>query len=392
MRTFALSSLLGTSAVLASDFMPGLPYLVGLGYFGLIVTFFWHERRATDHEVGITTQISAMLVFIIGTIVPSQPLFASSLAVIVSIVLALKVYTTRLVDLLMPEELIATMKLLLVTVVLLPLLPNEPVDPWGIYNPRELWLLVLMISGIGFLAYFLIRFMGARRGLTLTGILGGLASSTAVTLAMSRQVQAHPESRTVLLSSALAIMLANAFMFVRIAAAVAMVNIKLIQTLWLPFTLMAIPGMLIAFGMWLRVERYMGNKAKAEGTDNEPDLELQNPFELLPAFRFALLLMVITGGAHFLQSFFGGGAIYLAAVFGGLAETNAISPALARMELVGELTPQVATQAIVLAILTNSVVKAVLSTIIGSRQLGLYVAAGLLPIFAAGLISAFFMI
>ncbi len=393
-RTFALAALLGTVSVLAKDILEFLPYLVGTGYFLLLVAFFWHERRATDHEVGITTQVSAMVVFVVGVLVPTMPLFAASVAVIVAIVLALKRYTSRFVRLLTPAEIVSTMKFLLVTVVLLPLLPNQAVDPWGFYNPREIWLLVVLISGISFMAYFAIRFMGARRGLTLTGILGGMASSTAVTLAMSRQVRQQPESKTVLLSAALAITLANAFMFVRVTIAVGVINIALLSTLWVPFVVMAIPGTLIAITMWLLLSRHMASRTSVDEEEELPDeeLDLRNPFELVPALRFAVLLTAIIGGANFLQQIYGGGAIYVAAVFGGLAETNAISLAVARLENMGEITAQVATQAIVVAILANSFVKAGLASAIGSRRLGIYVALGLVPIMGAGLGATFFLL
>lgn len=412
-RTFALAALLGTAAVLAEEVLQGIIYVVGGGYFALLVVFFWHERRATDHEVGITTQVSAMVVFIVGVLVPSQPLLAASLAIIVAMVLSLKRYTNRLVRLLTPAEIISTMKFLLVTVVLLPLLPNRTVDPFGFYNPLEIWGLVILISGISFMAYFAIRFMGPRRGLTLTGVLGGLASSTAVTLAMARQVRSQPQSHTVMLSAAFAIMLATAFMFVRVTAAVAVINPSLIATLWVPFVAMAIPGTLIAGGMWLVLSRHMQQQAAREGegsqdidassavlpeqaseddkesSDDDPKLEIRNPFELGPALQFAVLLMIIIGVANFLQEMYGGGAIYVAAIFGGLAETNAISLALARMEGDAQLTASVATQAIVIAILANSIVKAVLATVVGSRRLGLYITCGLLPIFGVGLATAF---
>ena len=393
-RTFALAALLGTVSVLAKDVLEFLPYLVGTGYFLLLVAFFWHERRATDHEVGITTQVSAMVVFVVGVLVPTMPLFAASVAVIVAIVLALKRYTSRFVRLLTPAEIVSTMKFLLVTVVLLPLLPNQAVDPWGFYNPREIWLLVVLISGISFMAYFAIRFMGARRGLTLTGILGGMASSTAVTLAMSRQVRQQPESKTVLLSAALAITLANAFMFVRVTIAVGVINIALLSTLWVPFVVMAIPGTLIAITMWLLLSRHMASRTSVDEEEELPDeeLDLRNPFELVPALRFAVLLTAIIGGANFLQQIYGGGAIYVAAVFGGLAETNAISLAVARLENMGEITAQVATQAIIVAILANSFVKAGLASAIGSRRLGMYVALGLVPIMGAGLGATFFLL
>lgn len=395
-RTFALSSLLGTVSVIAQNILPGLPYVVGLGYFALLVAFFWHERRATEHEVGITTQISAMVVFVLGVLVPSMPMVAASIAVIVAIVLSLKRHTTTFVHLLTPAEIVSTMKFLLVTVVLLPLLPDQPVDPWGIYNLREIWLLVVLISGISFLGYFAIRFLGTSRGLVLTGVLGGMASSTAVALAMSRQVHQNPRSRTVLLSAAFAIMLANAFMFGRVTVAVAVVNLELVKTLWLPFVLMAIPGSVVAGLLWVTLVSHV--RDRPEGRD-EPatldegmTLEIRNPFELVPALKFALLLVVIIGVAKGLGQLYGSQVIYLTAIFGGLAETNAISLAVARMEAGGELSAALATQAIVIAILTNSLVKAIMSAIIGSRRLGAYVAMGLAPIMAVGLLAAFLLL
>lgn len=395
-RTFALSSLLGTVSVIAQEILPALPYVVGLGYFALLVAFFWHERRATEHEVGITTQISAMVVFVLGVLVPSMPMVAASIAVIVAIVLSLKRHTTTFVHLLTPAEIVSTMKFLLVTVVLLPLLPEEPVDPWGIYNLREIWLLVVLISGISFLGYFAIRFLGTSRGLVLTGVLGGMASSTAVALAMSRQVHLNPQSRTVLLSAAFAIMLANAFMFARVTVAVAVVNLELVKTLWLPFALMAIPGSLVAGLLWVALVSHVRDRPDGRdeppGLDEGTALEIRNPFELVPALKFALVLVVIIGVAQGLGQMYGSQAIYLTAIFGGLAETNAISLAVARMAGGGELTASLATRAIVIAILTNSLVKAGLSAIVGSRRLGAYVAMGIAPIMAVGLLSAFLLL
>ncbi|MFU8802895.1 MAG: MgtC/SapB family protein [Bradymonadaceae bacterium] len=386
-RTFALSALLGTLAVISQDISPALPIVTGAGFFILILAFFWFEHDASQGEVGITTQISALVVFLLGAMVPSNPLFAAGIAVIVASVLSIKRYTHYLVGLLKPDEVLATMKFLLVTVVLLPLLPNETVDPWGIYNPRELWLLVVLISGISFMAYFAIRFLGRSRGLVWTGILGGMASSTAVTLSMSRQVRLRRSSQEVLLSAAFAILIASAFMFLRVSIAVGIVNPSLLATLWIPFTIMAIPGSLVVGAMWYRVRLHMRQDQIAE-TDGD-ELELENPFELVPAFKFALLLILIIGAANALQAYFGDRALYLAAVFGGIAETNAISLAVARMANVSDLSDVVATRAIVIAILANSFVKAGLSAIVGSSKLGRYVALGLLPILVAGVIGLF---
>ncbi|MBA2662364.1 MAG: MgtC/SapB family protein [Bradymonadaceae bacterium] len=392
-RTFALTALLGTLSVLAQEVAPAVPYVTGVGYFLLMLAFFWHERHTVEQDVGITTQVSALLVFVLGALAPSSPVFAVGVAVVVASILSIKRFTHRFVGLLTPVEILATMKFLLVTVVLLPLLPNTTIDPWGIYNPRELWLLVVLISGISFLAYFAIRFLGTGRGFVLTGMLGGMASSTAVALAMSRQVSRRPRSQKMLLGASFAVLLANAFMFVRVTLAVGIINAKLLSTLWIPFTSMAIPGVLVAGGMWYRLTQYLRNEEarpqRPDAIDEDEELQLRNPFEFFPALKFTLLLVIIIGIANILQSIFGHSAIYVAALFGGIAETNAISLTLARMAASGDLSSTVATQAIVVAILTNSFVKAGLTALIGSKKLGIFVALGMLPILVAGIVSMF---
>ncbi len=152
------------------------------------------------------------------------------------------------------------------------------------------------------------------------------------------------------------------------------------------------------WGWWYLFKRdpHFADAAEEEegvpGEDPADDLDLQNPFELFPALRFALLLILIIGGAHVLQQLYGGGAIFVAAILGGLAETNAISLTLARMESLGTLSATVATQALVIAILANSFVKAGLAAFIGSRRLGLYVAGSLVPIMLVGLWTVFFLL
>ena len=234
--------------------------------------------------------------------------------------------------------------------------------------------------------------MGPGRGLVLTGVLGGMASSTAVTLAMSRQVHRNPESQSLLLASAFAVLLANAFMFFRVTVAVGVVNFRLLSSLWVPFVAMAIPGSLVAGGMWYRLRRHARQRTTEDDEiDSAEELDLRNPFELKPALKFALLLIVIIGVANGLQMLFGSSATYLAALFGGLAETNAISLAMARMGRGGDVSSTVATRAIVVAILANSFVKAGLSAVIGSRKLGGYVAIGLIPILIAGAAAVLFI-
>lgn len=380
-RTFALASLLGTVSTHAADILPGILYVTGAGYVALICLLLYFEFRYRKSVPGITTQVSSMLVFVLGVMVPSNPVFSAALAVIVASILSVKNYTHQFVSNLSDEEILSTMKFLLVTVVLLPVLPNAPIDPWGIYNPRELWALVVLISGITFLGYFAIRFMGRGRGLSVTGALGGLASSTAVTLSMCQRVSQAPGDRLVTLAATFAILVANAIMSVRVTIEVAVTNAELLTELWFPIVAMAVPGSIVAGALfvWLIRAQEDGGSGKEDG------LELDNPFQLGPALKFGLLFVGIIGAVEVARIFYGNSGTYLAALLSGFVGVNAISIALARMAENGNLSAIVATRGIVIAILANSLVKGAIASFLGSKKLGLYVTVGLIPMIAAGI-------
>jgi uncharacterized membrane protein (DUF4010 family) len=400
-RTFALASLLGTSSAIASqNGVPGMVYITGVGYFLMIIAYLVFEYRERDTIPGITTEVAALLVFVLGVLVPYNPLFAAALAVIVAAILSVKRHTHLLVEKLSQEEILATMKFLLVLLVLLPILPDQGMGPDGIYNPRELGYLVVLISGISFVGYFAIRFLGAKRGISLTGALGGLASSTAVTLAMGHRVNESGDDRGVRLAATFAILIANAIMSVRVTVEVAAVNSDVLETLLIPIVAMAVPGALVAAFLWYKMSKGSDEdeaESAGQSTGQPPDesvdeeLDITNPFRLGPAIKFGLLFVAIIGGVHLAREYFGNSGTYVAALISGLADADAISIAVARMADAGDVTEATATRAIVIAILANSFVKAAISAFVGSKKLGLYVVAGLLPMLAAGAIALFFI-
>lgn len=399
-RTFSLASLLGTvSAIATSEGLEGLIYITGGGFFAMIVAYLFLEYRHRKVLPGITTEVAALIVFVLGALVPTNSVLAAASGVIVAAILTIKRYTHRIVDKLSQEEILATMKFLLVTVVLLPVLPSTGFGPGDIYNPRELWFLVILISGISFVGYFAIRFMGKRRGISVTGALGGLASSTAVTLAMCQRVTEAGDDRGVRLAATFAILIANAIMSVRVTIEVAAVNAQMLELLLIPIVAMAVPGGLVAGFVWWRMTRE-ANKKGAAGEEEQPEpteedaeeeLDITNPFRLAPALKFGLLFVIIIGAVHYAREFFGSSGTYAAALISGLADADAISIAVARMAEDGDITELTATRAIVIAILANSFVKAGISAFLGSRRLGLYVAAGLVPMLAAGAVAVLMM-
>jgi uncharacterized membrane protein (DUF4010 family) len=400
-RTFSLASLLGTVSVIAADVSPAIPWVTGAGYLMFVLAFLFFEARARDTQPGITTQVSALLVYIIGAFVPTQPIFAAVIAVVVGTILSIKDWTHRIVQNLTDEEVLGTMKFLLVSVVLLPILPNEPVDPWELYNLQELWFLVVLISGISFAGYFAIRILGRDRGIALTGALGGLASSTAVTLAMGHRVRASGGRRPVELAAAFAILIASGILSLRLIVIVFAVSPELAVDLAAPLIAMAVPGVAVAGYFWWRIST---NGVEMDGPDepeaDEPDaeagestsdpqsdeeLEFDNPFELAPAVKFGLLFAVIIGGVQLAKMWMGDSGIQIAAFISGLANMDAISVTMARMVDAGQAMMDVGVRAVVIGVVANSLSKSVLALVTGSRRLCFFVVGGFLPMILTGL-------
>lgn len=186
-RTYGLIGLLGgVLGVLAENFGP---LILGLGLIGLLITLamFFLAKQLREGEWSITSLIAAILVYLLGALaVTGQVVIASSLAVVMVLLLSNKPLLHGWIQKLEAVELKAAIQLLLMSVVLLPVLPNQGYGPWEALNPHKIWWMVVLIAGISFVGYFAIKIGGARRGILFTGLFGGLASSTAVTLHLSR--------------------------------------------------------------------------------------------------------------------------------------------------------------------------------------------------------------
>lgn len=409
-RTFALASLLGTvSAIASQNGFPGLIYLTGAGYFLMILAYLFFEFREHEGIPGITTEVAALIVFVLGVLVPSNPLLAAALGVIVAAILSVKTYTHGAVEKLSQVEILATLKFLLLLVVLLPLLPDQAMGPDKIYNPRELGYLVVLISAISFAGYFAIRFMGNRRGIALTGALGGLASSTAVTLAMAGRVKASNDAAEVRAPATFAIIIANAITPVRLLIAVAVINVSVATALVLPLLAIGAPSVIIAALVWPRMKRAASEEvlptdapekdggqptdplSSAAPCENDRDetsesFGITNPFRLVPAIKFGVIFILIIGVVHLARTSFGQSGTYTASFLSGFTGVSAISIALARMQESGDATMLIATRGVILAVLANGVAKIAMCATLGSKRLGLHVALALLPIFVVGLV------
>ena len=287
--------------------------------------------------------------------------------------LSLKPTLHRWLSNLSAEEFYAALKLLLISVVLLPVLPNQGYGPWGVLNPYHIWWMVVLIAGLSFAGYIAMRAIGAERGILLTGFLGGLASSTATTLTFARLAR-HISLGRVLAAGTL---LASATMFPRVLVEVAVINPQLLPALVPPLGLMALTT--IGYGFWL----WRRHRAQTQTQTHTGTLPLHNPLELKSALQFGLLLSVILVLAEAFRAWLGETGIYLLALVSGIGDVDAITLSMARMSTV-DLPADVAARAILIATLANTLMKGLLVGMIASREMIVSFLPGLLLALVSG--------
>ncbi len=373
-RTFALLSLTGWVSALLLPTWAFAPAVL-LALIGMLVLA-QYVKSASEHGFGITTEVAALLTVTYGALVHYRMHLAVALGLVTTLILISKPWWRMVVPQLLRVELTAVLQLLIVAAIVLPLLPVEPLDPWGVLPPRSLGLFVLLVAGIGFVGYVLTRLLGASRAAGLTGLVGGLASSTAVTASMAQQARRAP---ALLKTSEVTVFTANAVMCVRVLVVTAVVSRPVALSLAAPLGAMAavmLAGTLLAS---------RGSRSKARGEVGE--LAVRNPFALLPALKWGLFLCVVLLVAHFAQQLAGSLGLLVAAVLAGLTDVDAITLASSRQVAQGTLEQGTAQLAITLAVMSNTVVKAVLARLSGGPAFGADVA----KVFAAAVAVAVLM-
>jgi uncharacterized membrane protein (DUF4010 family) len=274
------------------------------------------------------------------------------------------------------DDVYAGLRLLIATFIALPLLPNHPIDPWGALNPYKLWLLVILISSLSLVGYVLTRWLGPARGTALTGLTGGLVSSTAVTLSFSREAGETPQNTTAL---ACGILLAWTVMFMRVIVLVAAVNRKLLPEMIIPFVVMTLASG--GYAAWL----YFSDKS-IDGKAPKREVDIENPFSLTAAAKFAALFAVVLLAVKIVQEHFPPSGLYAVAALAGLTDVDAITLSMLEFAQSGEA--RVAVIAIVIASLSNTIVKCVMAFVFGGEGLGKKLLVATAVTLAAGLATA----
>jgi uncharacterized membrane protein (DUF4010 family) len=358
-RTFAISGLLGgVVAALALALGGGSVaggIVLGTGfvaYAGTITLFSRDENRSLG-VFSATTAIAGMLTFALGAYALLGDMrVAASAAVAVAVLLAAREELHGWVETITWPELRSALVLLTMTFVGLPILPDDPIGPFGGVNPREVWLIAIVLAGVSFLGYAAVKYFGARRGLLLAAAAGGLASSTAVTIASARRAAAR-EGAPRLLAAAVAV--ASAIMFLRVGAIVLALEPSLLAIV-APALLAATATALAFAGAWFLRHR-------SEPHDHA-SARFRNPFDFWSVVGFALFLAAVIVLGRAVGETFGTAGAVAGAVVAGIADVDAITVSMVRLTP-QTLAPAHAALAILAAVASDTVSKIAIGAVIG---------------------------
>ncbi|MCF8090788.1 MAG: MgtC/SapB family protein [Desulfotignum sp.] len=347
-RTFSLIGLLGGVCALVSRQIT--PWFIVAGFLGicaLIIAAHILEVRA-NKDVGTTTAVTMMLTFVLAAWAAfGHPVPAMGVTVVVISLLGYKPVLHAWLRHITPKDFFSGVKLLIISLVLLPLLPNKGYGPWEALNPYWTWWMVVLISGISFLGYVVIQIAGEEKGVLVTAIGGALVSSTAVTFSLGRF--AREQKNNIIFWAG--VLLAAAIMFIRVIVEVMVVNPGLLDALWIPLSTMFAGLICALIFVWRRQD------PKQTGTRRP--IALKNPLQLGMALQFGLILAVVLLLSEAMKEWFGSSGIYALSVVSGLIDVDAIALSLSRSAR-QDLAPDVAVLGILLACLTNTLVKGVI--------------------------------
>jgi uncharacterized membrane protein (DUF4010 family) len=332
----------------------------------------------SKHRTGMTTEVASILILIVGALCYWDEItLAGALAVTTTVLLSVKGEVQRFVRNLTPEDVRSTLVFAVITVIILPVLPDEGLGekPLDVLNPRQIWLMVVFISGISFLGYILNKFLGTSRGVVLTGLLGGVVSSTASTMSFAQRSKENPELAK---SLGLAIMLTWTVMYARVTVIVAVISNHLLNELWLPLSLNMAVG--AAYATWLYY-------SQREHTSEE--FQYNNPFRLRPALEFGALFAVILVVARAAQLNLGDAGVFLSSAIGGSVDVNAITLSMSDLANGRNIGTVLAAQAVMLATISNMVVKGGMVVTSSAPELRKTIQLGIILLITAGVIVIF---
>ncbi|MEZ0350919.1 MgtC/SapB family protein [Mycobacterium sp. pR1184] len=357
-RSFALLSLVGAITASFSEWA----VLAGLVVVGALMTLAYF--RSSERDPGTTTAIAALAAYLLGALAYTRPAVAVAIAVVVAGLLVSKARIHRFArEIVSDVEVEDAIKFFVVALVILPLLPDQQLGPYGVLNPAKVWLLVVLLTGIGWVGYIGVRALGPERGVLVTGLAGGFVSATATTASMGRLSRTATSMRAPLASA----LLASLATFVQLLIVIALVDIELLRRLWPP----VVAGAVVLVGAAAFVYRggtHLQNAAQDQETGRA---KASRPFALRPALVLAAVLTFALLVGRWGADILGPQGVVLATFAAGLADAHAGAVAAASLAAKGDIAVDTALFAVAAALGSNLLVKTVLAFTAGGRRFGL---------------------
>jgi len=381
-RTFTLISIFGfLLGIISNDFLNNYNLiLIGLfGLFFVLVISYRAVSKVYPKNISATTQVSALIVFLIGFLISQGYYqFTITLSILIALILYLGNFLHQFTKNLKETEIFATLKFAIISLIILPLLPNKNytllnmpyvsgffnsqtfinhdiLSKIDVFNFYHIWLMVVFISGIAYVGYILMKTIGAEKGIEVTGFLGGLMSSTALTSSFSIESKSLSYLSAPL---AIGIIIACSTMFFRIIFEVAVLNIDLLIGITLLLGIMGIVGYIGAF--------YLFKKVKLSHVKK---LDFSSPFTIGPAIKFAFVFLLVMFVSKLFSIIYGSDGIYLVSFLSGFSDVDAITISLSNLAKNGSISAVTAQVGIVIAAFANTIVKAGIAYYFGTRKL-----------------------
>lgn len=378
LRTFALVSMLGCLFALLGE-KTGGPWILAVGLLviaGAMVASNFSAQQEEKYR-GFTSEAAIIVTYGLGAAIWfGYSTLAVMLAITTTVLLYFKAELRQFSERMTPKDINSILQFAVLSLVILPILPSEDFGPYNAINPRQIWWMVVLISGLALSGYLALRIIGARHGAALLGIFGGLASSTATTLMFSRHARDHAD---LVRMAAIVILIANVMVMIRLGFVSSVVAPNLVLPIAIVFACGIIPGVAMALYGW-KILNAAGNL---------PMPEVKNPTELRTAISFGLLYAVVLLASAWLQDIAGNKGLYIVALASGLTDADASVLSTLRMFNLGKIPDSQAVTAVTLALMANLIFKIGVVVSIGGGKLARHALPGLIAIgggMAAGLL------
>lgn len=358
-RTFPIVAILGFTLGSLTELYTPWVLAISLGSFILFLGFNQFSKEQQEYAKGLTTNLALIATFVLGVMVSAEYYRdAVATAVIIVTLLSLKTKFRSVISNITSEELFAFIKFSIIALLILPFLPDKTYGPDNLLNPFEIGSIVVIVSFLNFIGYFLVKFVGSKKGILLTAILGGLISSTAVTWSYASKSAELPELSK---KYGAGIIIASAIMFPRLALLAYIFNSALLKYLVLPFSILTAICIVVSLIM-----------IKRDAKEPDTNIKLGNPLNMLNAIGFGAIYVIIGFAVFYSNEFFGESGLYYSALIAGLADTDAITISMAKFSI-SETNLSLASSVILAATMSNMLVKLGITIAKGSKITGKFV-------------------